>query len=145
MTRIGNFLKYNKHKKLTLAVYFLTAFYRAQVLMVSSKKLEKKWGERGAESAETDTRENYWQAYRISKEVTRVADKTPWESKCLVQALTAQYLLRRKGIKSTLYLGVGKEEETQKMIAHAWIRVGEHFVTGGDGSKTYAVVAKFVK
>ena len=46
----------------------------------------------------------------------------------------------RGGIHSTLYLGVGKDEG--KMIAHAWLRCGQMYVTGGNGS-SYAMVAKF--
>lgn len=145
MTKIGRFIKHNKNKKLTLAIYYLTAYYRFIILHVPSKKLEPRWGERGVESPETDSDKNYSYAYRISREVQRVAPKTHWESKCLVQALTAQYLLHRKNIKSTLYLGVGKEEGSNKMVAHAWLRVGPYYVTGGDGSKTYATVAKFMK
>ena len=63
-----------------------------------------------------------------------------WESKCLVRAMTARKLLKEAGIHSTLYLGVGKDEG--KMIAHAWLRCGQMYVTGGNGS-SYAMVAKF--
>ena len=49
-------------------------------------------------------------------------------------------LLKEAGIHSTLYLGVGKDEG--KMIAHAWLRCGQMYVTGGNGS-SYAMVAKF--
>ncbi len=45
-----------------------------------------------------------------------------------------------KGIQSTLYLGCGYDEG--KMVAHAWLRVGKMYVTGGDGTG-YSVVDKF--
>ena len=125
------------------AIWYLTAFYRMQMLLVPSKRLEGKWGKRGAESPDTDTNENYRYAYEVSVDVNRIADRTPWESKCLVRALTARYLLHRKGIVTTMYLGVGKDEDG-KMIAHSWLRCGENYVTGGDGSG-FAVVAKFCK
>lgn len=135
------FLKVNPNKKMTLAIYGLTAFYRMQMLLVPSKTLEKKWGERNMESPQEDSRENYHYAYIVSNEVNRIADKTPWESKCLVRALTARFLLHRKHILTTMYLGVGKDENGA-MIAHAWLRCGDKYVTGGDGS-TYATVARF--
>lgn len=141
MISVVGFLRSNRHKRRTLAVWGLAAFYRCQMLFIPSKKLEKYWGERGVESPEEDTYEHYRYAYVISKEVGRISDKTPWESKCLVRALTARHFLHRKGIVTTLYLGVGKDEKG-KMIAHAWLRCGKMFVTGGDGSK-YATVAKF--
>ncbi|MBQ9589231.1 MAG: lasso peptide biosynthesis B2 protein [Butyrivibrio sp.] len=135
------FIKLNKFKKMTLAIWWLTAFYRMQMLIVPSKKLEHRWGQKGVESPEKDTMEHYRYAYVVSMEVNRIADKTPWESKCLVRALTARFLLHRKGIETTLYLGVGKDEKG-KMIAHSWIRCGEMYVTGGNG-KSYATVARF--
>ena len=137
------FFKYNRNKRMTLVIWYLTAFYRLQMLLVPSKSLEKKWGEKGKESPNEDTMQNYRYAYDVSLEVNRIADKTPWESKCLVRALTARYLLHRKGIVTTMYLGVGKDDEG-KMIAHSWLRCGENKVTGGDGSG-FAVVAKFCK
>ena len=135
------FIKNNDRKRRTLAIWYLTAFYRAQMLMIPSKKLQKNWGESGKESPETDLTVNYRYAYVVARDVSRIADHTPWESKCLVRALTARYLLHRKGIKTTLYLGVGKDENG-KMIAHSWLRCGELYVSGGDGSN-YATVAKF--
>lgn len=140
---IYNFLFENNHKKRTVAIYLLTAFYRMQILLIPSKYLEKKWGERGKESEATEIEANYRTAYFISKDVNRIADKTPWKSLCLVRALAARYLMVRKGIPTTLYLGVGKDENG-KMIAHAWLRCGEMYMTGGDGSG-YAMVAKFCK
>lgn len=130
----------NKNKKQTLSIYACSAYYRFMMLHLPSEKLEKTIGIRGEESAATDTMEHMRLAYHLGKEVCRIADKTPWESKCLVKALTARSLLSKHGIESTLYLGVGKEEG--KMVAHAWLRCGEMYVTGGNG-EGYATVAKF--
>lgn len=58
----------------------------------------------------------------------------------MVRAMTARKILLKKGINSTLYLGVGKEDG--KMVAHAWLRCGQLYVTGGNGTG-YAMVAKF--
>ena len=41
-----------------------------------------------------------------------------------------------------MYLGCGTEDD--KMVAHAWLRCGEMYVTGGDG-EGYAVVSKFYR
>ncbi len=83
----------------------------------------------------------YLYAKKVSYAVDQVCQKTKWESKCLVRALTAQKLLRRKKIATTLYLGCGLDENG-KMIAHAWLRCGKMYVTGGDG-RDYAIVDKF--
>ena len=46
----------------------------------------------------------------------------------------------KRGVNTTLYLGVGKEDGN--MVAHAWLRCGQLYVTGGNGNG-YAMVAKF--
>ena len=141
MTSVVRFIKNNDHKKLTIAIYILTAFYRAQMLLVPSKRLQKHWGQSGVESPENVGWFSYFYAIKVGNEENRIADKTPWESKCLVRALTARRLLHRKKIVTTLYLGVGKDEN-DAMVAHSWLRCGKAYVTGGDGAK-YATVAKF--
>ena len=48
-------------------------------------------------------------------------------------------MLRRRGIPSTLYLGMTRDP----VAAHAWLRVGDTNVTGGRDVERYAVVASF--
>lgn len=135
------FFRYNKQKKLTLMTYLYSAFYRMTILFLPAKIQQRFWGNSGEESKDTESVENYRYARQVARQVNRIADKTLWESKCLVRALTARRLLLKKGISCTLYLGVGKDEN-DKMIAHAWLRAGEFYVTGGNGTG-YAMVAKF--
>jgi len=92
------------------------------------------------ESAQEESMEKYKEASKVSHTVNSVCGQTPWESKCLVRALTAQHLLKKKKIPSTLYLGVGKKGDA--MIAHAWLRSGRYYLAGGSGDG-YVQVAKF--
>lgn len=127
--------------RLKLAAFALCGFYRASMLIIPAKKLESHFGNKGEESKLTESKRNYYHAKRIARVVNEVAAKTPWESKCLVRALTVRYLLKRKGISYTLYLGVGKDDRGN-MVAHSWIRSGEFLASGGDGTG-FATVAKF--
>ena len=77
---------------------------------------------------------------KIRRIVTTISRYTPWESLCLVQALTVQRMLKKRNISTTIYLGVNKNNNEMK--AHAWIRCGRMYITGGNGSG-YATVAKF--
>ncbi len=142
MIDIKGFLMENKNKGLTIRVWFYTAFYRFCIRFIPMKHLRSCFGEEGKESLTEIDVDSYRYAKLVAKQVKLSATHTIWESKCLVQALTAQRLLYKKGIESTLYLGVKKENE--QMIAHAWIRVGTLYVTGGNG-KDYVVVAKYTK
>ena len=141
--RIYRFIRYNKHKKLTLKAWMLSAYYRFQMLYTDTAKLNKKWGIEGEESPEDVTLREYRICRNVAYSVHRVCSKTKWQSKCLVRALTAQRLLAEKGIESTLYLGC-KMDENQEMVAHAWLRVGKAYVSGGNGAEDgYAIVDKF--
>ena len=138
---IIKFLKYNKNRKITIEAWVFCMWYRILVFHVPMKYLENYFGKRDEETPMEATMRDYYWAYRVSYEVNRIADKTPWDSKCLVRALAARKILKRRGVHTTLYLGVGKEGE-KKMIAHAWLRCGSFYVTGGTGEK-FAMVAKF--
>ncbi len=141
MGSLYRFIRYNNMKGLTILAWIYSAFFRFRILTAKANKLAGKWGREGEESPETATLEEYKYAKRVAYAVNHVCNKTKWESKCLVRALTAQKLLRKKGIPSTLYLGCGLNDG--KMVAHAWLRCGKMYVTGGNGSE-YAIVDKFM-
>lgn len=141
MVSISGFFKNNPNKRMTIKVWLYAAKYRFLIKYKSKSRLEKTWGEQDKETSDVIRPWQYRYAALVSKHVNRVAENTPWESKCLVRALTARKLLQEKEIPCTLYLGVGRDEE-KKMVAHAWLRAGKMYVTGGDGSE-YATVAKF--
>jgi len=138
--RIYLFLRYNSNRRLSIEVLFLSAFYRLCILTIPARNLQKFMGVLNEESAQEEPEERYRDASKVSHAVNRVCGQTPWESKCLVRALTAQHLLRKQKIPSTLYLGVGKKGDA--MIAHAWLRSGRYYLTGGCGDG-YSLVAKF--
>ena len=138
--RLYRFICFNPYKQRYIHILFLSAFYRFLILLIPTKRLQSFMGTQNEESTTEVSQEWLWEAARISHIINRICQHTPWESKCLVRAMTAQHLLKRKHIPSTLYLGVGKDDDN--MIAHAWLRCGEFYVTGGTGEQ-FAVVAKF--
>ena len=81
-------------------------------------------------------------AIRIGAMVERVAPHTWWRSMCLEKALAGKWMLRRRGIDSTMYVGMAKEGNG--FIAHAWL-VGEGQTLTGAGTKAYATLAAFRK
>lgn len=89
------------------------------------------------------------QARRVALAIARISPHTPWESNCFPQALTAKFWLRRRGIPTTLYLGVALTQSgvdgsnRTEMEAHAWLRCGPFFVTGGRSHERFTVTARF--
>lgn len=83
-------------------------------------------------------------ARRLAAAVGAVASYTPWRSKCLEQAIAAKAMLRRRGIPSTLYVGVARDPAARRpIVSHAWLRSGTLNVTGGDDVSRYAVITSF--
>lgn len=65
--------------------------------------------------------------------------RVQWDSKCLDQALASKKILNKRGYPCTLYMGL-RMNEKHEMVAHAWLRCGTSWVSGGDGSG-YAITA----
>lgn len=79
---------------------------------------------------------------QIGRVIETVSRHTPWESKCLIQAITGKILLRHYCLSNTLYLGVVKDKN-KKMVAHAWLHSGDVVVTGGFSTQKYTIVSQF--
>lgn len=142
--RVKIFLKLDfESKTMLIKAFVLCGFYRFIILNCDFSKVKKSLGDKGIESDLNEGIDEYRIANKIGRIVRIASRHTPWESKCLVQAMTAQKLLNEKGIKSTLYLGVAKNENS--MIAHSWLRCGGLFVTGGNGDLSYTRVNCFSK
>lgn len=75
----------------------------------------------------------------VQKNIRRLKKQLPWTVKCFEEAIAAKKILEKCNIKTTIYLGVAKKEET-KLIAHAWLKSGDVFITGKKGYKQYTVV-----
>jgi hypothetical protein len=79
---------------------------------------------------------------RVAWAIRVVRRRTPWNSNCLAQALAGQKMLHRRGIASTLFLGVLKEGDSG-LAAHAWVCSSDVIVTGGNQLDRYAVIVSF--
>jgi hypothetical protein len=58
-----------------------------------------------------------------------VARHSPGQAKCLAQALATQVLLRRRGYRSQLHIGVARGEG-DRLRAHAWVELLGAIVIG---------------
>jgi hypothetical protein len=70
------------------------------------------------------------------------ARNTPWESACLVQAMAARWMLVRRGVPTSLHLGV-RHEPSGALKAHAWLRSDGRFVTGGREQPLFTEISRF--
>lgn len=81
-------------------------------------------------------------ALQIGPAVERMARHTPWGSPCLPQAVAAKAMLRRRGLVSTLYLGMRKDKSGAPQ-AHAWLTCGQDILTGAADHETFTVLSFF--
>lgn len=134
---------------LLLQVFVLLGLARLALRTVPFRRLAARLGPLQAETPWTIAPGDLAQAQRLALAIARVSPHTPWTSNCFPQALAAKYWLRRRGIPSTLYLGAALDKGTPAdgsapaMEAHAWLRCGSFYVTGGQVRERFTAVARF--
>lgn len=128
-----------ERKYFFLSIYY-SALARILILFIPFRKYSFWLGMYGAETPDI-TIENEQTLRLIAVAIQRASKVTPWRYKCLEQAMVAKKLLDKNKLPSTIYFGVRKENG--KMEAHAWIRCGSVFVTGGRNRNSFTVVSWF--
>ena len=128
---------------LLLEAAFWLGLARLGLLAVPFRRIAPLLGIHMAQAAEAVTQQAQTQAQRVGWAVSAIARRTPWESACLAQAMSAKAMLRRRGVASTLYLGLARDEE-KALKAHAWLRCGRDVITGGEISG-YTIISSFAE
>lgn len=82
-------------------------------------------------------------ARRVAWCINRLSPHTPTESNCYPQALTARWLLHRRGIPTTFYYGAAFESGGSELATHVWLRCGSHVVTGGRPGRHFQPLTYF--
>lgn len=74
--------------------------------------------------------------------VQRAARRSPLRAKCFEQGLAAQIMLRRRGIDSTLFYGVGVAPCIERPVrAHVWVETERFPVVGRPEPGDFALLA----
>ncbi len=129
---------------LLLEAFTLLGVARLLVLAIPFRWLAVSLGRHMRESAPEVSPAELRHARLIGQAVRSAANNTPWQSVCLPQAVAAQWMLKRRKISATLYLGVAKADaKPGQLAAHAWLRCGGTILTGGAGHRQFTVVAAF--
>lgn len=130
------------------ALFFeaLRELIRAKILIhtIPFRKLAPQLGRLGEETPPAISPAERAVAVKISWAVQCAARYVPVGFVCLPQAIAAQRLLRRRGLASTLYLGVAPDRKSpQNITAHAWLRAGDKILTGEQEAITHRELARF--
>ena len=119
--------------------YLYLGLARLAINLLPFKGLVKRLGTPELETPAQIAPEQALQARRVAWAVNRASRYTPWKSNCFPQAIAAKILLRQRGIPSTLYLGAAFKARSE-LEAHAWLRCGPIYVTGGQGQRHFGVL-----
>ncbi len=130
----------------SIAIFFLLGVARMSVLCVPFRYLAGIMGKysRNIQVSTLPDRRQVNLAWKFGTLIRKIADRTPWKSNCLAQALAAIPLLWLFGLPYALFFGLAKEKENDGLRAHAWVTVGRVAVTGGHNDEEFAVVSTFL-
>jgi hypothetical protein len=91
------------------------------------------------EVADEDPRVTHLRAWRLGSAVSRTLRVLPTDSRCLIKSLVLVALLARRGIDSTLVIGVRPGRDFE---AHAWVEhLGDPVLP--DGGDSYERLGEF--
>ena len=143
---IGIFVRLPARVQL-LAVEAAWQLARARIrTMQSPLKYMPFLGQEGTATGTLSPQEQH-RAAEIGAVVERVSRVMPFRALCLQQAMATQGMLRRRGLKATVYLGLATDPEKRGKgsvdPAHAWVKAGDVVVNGQQNLGEYTVLGRF--
>jgi hypothetical protein len=145
MRRLAKFLRRSSRDRLLfLEALACSAWAKLVVHTMPFRWLAPRLGRANRETPASLPAAQRAAAVDVSWAVQAVARHVPLRFVCLPQAIAATWMLRRRRVTSTLYLGVSPDPEKKAaMVAHAWLRAGDKIVTGEAEAARHTVVATF--
>jgi hypothetical protein len=129
-------------KLVILETLFFMALARFFILFIPFRRVASIMGKPMCETSEEIDPDLLLNTRQIAWLINKLSSYTPWESKCLVKALTGQIMLKKRKIPCTLYLGMAKDK-ANKLSAHAWLRCGNSIILGENERSGFITVAYF--
>ena len=99
------------------------------VAMIPARRWRSRFGSVGRQPATQMTEGNVSTVRRTRLAIARALRNVPGAPNCLPQALAARWMLERRHIASDLFIGIQRAEGEPPHF-HAWLKVGEEWVTG---------------
>ena len=129
-------------RRLLIEAAFALGAARLVLALLPFRRIATRLGRAGEESADTIPPALDNIAEQVGWAAETMARHLPWQSSCLAQALSAWWMLGRRGIVGTVYFGVARNPD-KPFDAHAWLRCGMRIVTGGNGHEQFRVISCF--
>ena len=130
---------------LLLLIWPLLGINRFIILFIPFRRIAPKMGQEMVAVDVTYTKQSINRSKVIGRLIISASKRTPWQSKCFVQALTGIELMWLFKLPYTLYFGIRRGDEAKRLEAHAWLKHGDLFVTGYAGHDLFHPVAWYGK
>lgn len=128
MSKLRTFLALDSVDKIaTFEAIAMVLYAKFLVASVPPRKWRKRFGAVATHSTKQDA--DLATVRRVRLAILRALNNVPGSPNCLPQALTGRWMLERRGIASSLFIGTQRDADG-KMQFHAWLKVGEEWVTG---------------
>ena len=120
-----------------------TCFYLFIFRLKVSFQPSVKWMPKATtEISENTDPEKMESAQLITGIIDGLENRTPWKNTCLVKALTAHRMLKKRDIHYKIHIGVAPSPNNQ-LKAHAWLSVGNNIILGGGNLSGYFEISGF--
>ncbi|MBT8427509.1 MAG: lasso peptide biosynthesis B2 protein [Erythrobacter sp.] len=128
MSKLRTFLALDSVDKIaTFEAIAMVLYAKFLVASIPPRKWRNRFGAVATQSAVQGT--DLATVRRVRLAIMRALNNVPGSPNCLPQALTGRWMLERRGIASSLFIGT-QPDDTGKPQFHAWLKVGEEWVTG---------------
>lgn len=128
MSKLRTFLALDSVDKIaTFEAIAMVLYAKFLVASVPPRKWRNRFGAIATHSTKQDA--DLATVRRVRLAILRALNNVPGSPNCLPQALTGRWMLERRGIASSLFIGTQRDADG-KMQFHAWLKVGEEWVTG---------------
>ncbi|MDY7031663.1 MAG: lasso peptide biosynthesis B2 protein [Thermodesulfobacteriota bacterium] len=145
MQKLGKFLQLSDFDRmLLLEAALCLGIARLSLVMFRFRRIAPHLGIHMAESSEMVKLDCKDFVKQISWALQTASRHLPWKCRCLAQAIAGKMMFKRRGIGSTIYFGVAKDDK-ENLMAHAWLRCGDLVVTGERDMNQFSVVSTFAE
>ena len=137
MPKLRTFLALDSADKIaSIEAIVLVLYAKALIASVPPRRWRSRFG---AVATQHSANGDLATIRRVRLAMQRALNNVPGAPNCLPQAIAARWMLERRGITPGLFIGTQRDEDGIPRF-HAWLKVGEEWVTGLCDESSYTLL-----
>ena len=133
----------NRERMVLLEAVFFLGAARALIKILPFRRVRKLITGREQAEGGPSSAESLERVERVGRMIRAASRRLPWQCLCLTQALAGKLMLARRGIESTVYIGVKKDPSKEVLESHAWLKWQDRCITGARGHENFTIMTDF--